>query len=139
MSKAYILTAVDQGETCDGKARALGIHFSYEDAARAKSEDMTTYRNTCLALSGKEPLSYNEGRGYCYINDRQGCEWNIEEVDIRIPLTPMQVSSLNSLALNIAGNPKSFADYENLSEEERVYLVDTLKNTYHININKEDK
>ena len=139
MSKVYILTAVDHGKTCDGKARTLGIHFSYEDAARAKSEDMTTYRNTCLALSGKEPLSYNEGMGYCYINDRQGCEWNIEDVDIRIPLTPMQGSNLNLLALNIAGNPNSFADFENLSDEERAYLVETLKETYHIDIEKEGK
>ena len=139
MSKAYILTAVDHGETCDGKARTLGIHFAYEDAARAKSEDMTTYRNTCLALSGREPLYYNEGRGYCHIDVGQGCEWNIEEVDIRIPLTPLQFCELNGIAQQIAENPKSLADFEDLSDEERAYLVDNLKRTYHININEEGK
>ena len=83
--------------------------------------------------------TYTEGKLAVTDEDGNGCEWNIEEVDIRIPLTPMQVSSLNLLALNIAGNPKSFADFENLSDEERAYLVDTLKKTYHIDINKEDK
>ena len=131
MSKAYILTAVDYGDTCDGKARTIGVFFDRDEAQKVLNADIEDY-------AAMHP-TYTEGKLAVTDENGNGCEWNIEEVDIRIPLTPMQVSNLNLLALNIANNPKSFADYENLSDEERAYLVDTLKRTYHIDINEEDK
>ena len=139
MSKAYVITKVEQTETNDGKPQAIGIFFDKKKAERVKRADM---RKTHSQYSERSIFSYNEPNGYLVLTDDSypaAIYWSIEEVDIRIPLTPLQVSNLNLLALNIAGNPKSFTDYENLSDEERAYLVDTHKNTYHININKEGK
>ena len=139
MSKAYVITKVELTETNDGKPQAIGIFFDKKKAERVKRADM---RKTHSQYSERSIFSYNEPNGYLVLTDDSypaAIYWSIEEVDIRIPLTPLQVSNLNLLALNIAGNPKSFADYENLSDEERAYLVDTLKKTYHININKEGK
>ena len=139
MSKAYIITKVEQTETNEGKPKTIGIVFEKKEAEKVKRADM---RKTRSLYSEESIFSYNEPDGYLVPRDDSSpaaINWNIEEVDIRIPLTPMQVSNLNLLALNIAGNPKSFADYENLSEEERAYLVDNLKKTYHIDINKEGK
>ena len=139
MSKAYVITKVEQTETNDGKPQAIGIFFDKKKAERVKRADM---RKTHSQYSERSIFSYNEPNGYLVLTDDSypaAIYWSIEEVDIRIPLTPLQVSNLNLLALNIAGNPKSFTDYENLSDEERAYLVDTLKKTYHININKEGK
>ena len=139
MSKAYVITKVEQTETNDGKPQAIGIFFDKKKAERVKRADM---RKTHSQYSERSIFSYNEPNGYLVLTDDSypaAIYWSIEEVDIRIPLTPLQVSNLNLLALNIVGNPKSFADYENLSDEERAYLVDTLKKTYHININKEGK
>lgn len=139
MSKAYVITKVEQTETNDGKPQTIGIVFEKKEANRVKRADM---RKTRSQYSEESIFSYNEPDGYLVPTDDSSpaaINWNVEEVDIRIPLTPMQVSNLNLLALNIAGNPKSFADEENLSDEERAYLVDTLKKTYHIDINKEGK
>ena len=139
MSKAYIITKVEQTDTNEGKPQTIGIVFEKKEAEKVKRADM---RKTRSLYSEESIFSYNEPGGYLVPRDDSSpaaINWNIEEVDIRIPLTPLQVSSLNLLALNIAGNPKSFADYENLSDEERAYLVDNLKKTYHIDINKEGK
>ena len=139
MSKAYIITKVEQTETNEGKPKTIGIVFEKKEAEKVKRADM---RKTRSNYSEESIFSYNEPDGYLVPRDDSSpaaINWNIEEMDIRIPLTPLQVINLQLLAHNIAGNPKSFADYENLSEEERAYLVDNLKRTYHIDINEEDK
>ena len=134
MSKAYVLTAVNhivyRGVTCDGKARLLGVFLDRNDAQKMLNDDMDNYK-------AKNPTYYKEGELAMTDEYGNGCDWNIEEVNIRLPLTPLQIANLNSLALTIAGNPKAYAYSENLSDEERDYLLLTLKNTYKIDIEKE--
>ena len=136
MSKAYVLTAVDYGDNVDGKARTLGVFFDRKAAEAAKVADIRGYRKGIA----KEPTAYNEGKGWCYHDDHTGCEWNIEEVDVSLPLTNIQVTQLNLLAQQIANGEEGFASIEDsLFDEEREYLKDTLKGTYHIDINNTEK
>ena len=133
MSKAYIVTAVDYGDSVDGKARTIGVFFDKKKAEEELAKDMGTNKE----FRKTERRDIIERHWAIWHDDHRGCEWNIEEVNIRLPLTPLQIVNLNSLALTIAGNPKVYADYENLSAEERDYLLLTLKNTYKIDIEKE--
>lgn len=125
MSKAYILTAVDHGETCDGKARTLGVFFDRNAAQKALNEDMDYYK-------AMHP-TYTEGELAVTDEDGNGCEWNIEDKDILIPLTPLQITNLNLLASQIAKGEDDFFSYEDtLSDEETAYLLDNLEWTYKV-------
>ena len=126
MRKVYIITAVDHGDTCDGKARTLGVFFDRNEALKVLQADIEDYK-------AMHP-TYGEGKLSVTDEDGNGCEWNIEEADIRLPLTPMQIVNLNGFAQAISLNPKSYADYEDLSDEERAYLIDNLKHTYGIDV-----
>lgn len=133
MSKIHILTAVDYGDTCDGKARTIGVSFDRDEVQKILDGDIDehlaalgpAYEEDCLSVVDKET---GETR----------CEWNIEEMDIRLPLTPLQVTTLNGIAAELAKDTSHYADYENLTDEERTYLVENLKNTYHIDVTKEN-
>lgn len=79
MMKKYVVTYVDTAETCDGKARVMGIYDSMETAREKVREDMGHY------------LDSNDGKGFEAYWDKMsvwngdgtcGCEWNIEEVTI---------------------------------------------------------
>lgn len=137
MSKAYIVTAVDYGDSVDGKARTIGVFFDRKTAEAAKVADIRGYRKGIA----KEPTAYNEGKGWCYHDDHTGCEWNIEEVNIPLPLTPLQFTELNGIAYKISSGEYGLDEFEDLSDEETEYLKYTLKTTYHINTEttKEDK
>ena len=139
MSKAYVITKVEQTETNEGKPQTIGIVFEKKEAEKVKRADM---RKTRSQYSEESIFSYNESGGYLVPTDDSSpaaINWNVEEVDIRIPLTPLQFVALNGLAAELAKDISHYADEENLTDEERAYLVDTLKRTYHIDINKEDK
>lgn len=127
MSKAYVVTAVDYGETVDGKARTLGVFFDREEAQKRLDEDMEYYK-------AMHP-TYKEGELAVTDDDGNGCEWNVEDIDIRIPLTPLQFTELNLIAQQIADGEEGFASIkDSLSDEEVAYLKDNLKTTYNINI-----
>lgn len=120
MSKAYILTVVDYGETCDGKARTLGVYFDRKEAQRTLDADIDDYK-------AMHP-TYTESELAVTDEDGNGREWNIEEKDIIIPLTPLQVSNLNGIAESIATNENDsyFSYIDSLSDEEDEYLLDGL-------------
>lgn len=54
-----------------------------------------------------------------------------------VQLSPLQTTTLNQFAEQIWGGDCSIEDFEDLTDTEIAYLKDTLKNTYHIETEKE--
>lgn len=83
--KRWIVTCVDWGETCDGKARTLGVFKEREEARALVRNDIEHWADqnageniqvdfdkmNVYHMSGIDPNAYGAG-----------CEWNIEEVEI---------------------------------------------------------
>ena len=137
MSKAYIVTAVDYGDSVDGKARTIGVFFDKKKAEEELAKDMDTYKG----FFKTERRDIIERHWAIWHDDRHGCEWNIEDKEIRIPLTPLQFTELNGIAYKIRCGEYGLDEFEDLSDEETEYIKYTLKTTYHINTEttKEDK
>ena len=77
--KKYIATYVETSETCDGKARVMGVYDSKETAREEVREDMGHYLDTnedeAFEVYWDKMSVWSEDGG-------RGCEWNIEEVTI---------------------------------------------------------
>ena len=76
----WIVTAVDHGPTCDGKARVLAVCGTEDEAkayVRADIEEWIDDR----ATEGVEADFDNMAAWYDYDTDNR-CEWNIEKVMI---------------------------------------------------------
>lgn len=54
-----------------------------------------------------------------------------------VQLSPLQITSLNEIAYKIHLGDYGIEDFEDLTDTERAYLIDTLKKTYNIEIEKE--
>lgn len=126
MSKAYIVTAVDYGDSVDGKARTIGVFFDRDEAQKALNADMDTYKGHFESLGQK----VTEDDLAVWHGEHHGCEWNVEEKDIRIPLTPLQFTNLNGIAESIETNANDsyFSYADSLSKEEDEYLLKSLAN-----------
>lgn len=77
--KKFIVTAVDYGDTCDGKAEILGVFKTKKEAKKYVSEDMQSYYNnnkTSSTKMSKRLMSVKTGEYDA------GCEWNIHEVEL---------------------------------------------------------
>jgi len=79
MKKIWIVTAVDSGETCDGKARALAACRTKEAALAFVRADIEKWADDRAGENievdfDRLSASYR-GAGF-------GCEWNVEEVEI---------------------------------------------------------
>lgn len=135
MSKAYIVTAVDYGETVDGKARTIGVFFDREKAQAALDADMDGY----LERYRKDGIEAKEEDLAVWHDDNHGCEWNVEELDVSIPLSIMQITTIHEIAAEVNDGLSSVAEADYLTEEEMNYLKYTLENTYHYNLSKEEK
>jgi len=75
--KLWIVTAVDHGETCDGKARVLEVCKSKEEAKAFARSDIEKWADDRAAEDiyvdfDAMAAGYNG-------NADEGCEWNIEE------------------------------------------------------------
>ena len=79
--KKFIVTAVDVGETCDGKARVLAVCSTREEAKAFVQADIEEWVNERAGECVKVDFDKMSAH-YAYNNDN-GCEWNIEEVDIK--------------------------------------------------------
>lgn len=81
--KKHIVTIVDYGETCDGKARVLRVCDTKDEAVSFVREDMDDWYKHNNDDVTTPPLEIDcdrmSVRSVC--GDR-GCEWNIEEVEI---------------------------------------------------------
>ena len=79
--KKWIVTCVDYGESCDGKARVLKACDTKEEAEAYIRNDMEDYMDD----HANEGLIANFDKwsvGYDFETDSKGCEWNAEEVEI---------------------------------------------------------
>ena len=81
--KRYVVTAVDfdvDGH-CDGKARVLATCKSKDEAKNFVIEDMREY----VDEHANESMVMDEDSMQVFTNDSMnGCEWNIEDVEIEI-------------------------------------------------------
>ena len=78
--KKFIVTAVDSGDTCNGKARVLAVCNTREEAKAFVQNDIEAWAYE-RAYEGIE-VDFGKMSAHYNCND-DGCEWNIEEVDIK--------------------------------------------------------
>jgi len=80
----WIVTAVDYGDSCDGKARVLGVCDSQEEAEAYVRNDMEDLVDNATDDDGNcsyETVDFDGMCVYTY-NRENGCEWNVEKVTI---------------------------------------------------------
>jgi hypothetical protein len=87
--KKYIVTAVDYGETCDGKARVLEVCNTKDEAKAFVCADIEQWVDerageNIVVDFDKMIVSVMDGTD-------NGCEWNIECRDIVSALTEKQI------------------------------------------------
>ena len=74
----WVATVVDSGETCDGKARVLGVYKSSDLAWAYVHRDMQEW-----ASRHAHDIKIDFARGSAKYNYRDaGCEWNVEKITI---------------------------------------------------------
>lgn len=80
-AKKWIVTAVDMGETANGKPRVLKVCDTKEAAMEYVRTDMDGFvaRATDMDLAADYAVMSIHNVDYSF-----GCEWNIEEVDIEV-------------------------------------------------------
>ena len=81
--KRYVVTAVDYDVDghCDGKARVLAVCKSKDEAKNFVIEDMREY----VDEHANESMVMDEDiMRVCTDDCMNGCEWNIEDVEIEI-------------------------------------------------------
>ncbi len=80
--KMWTITFVDYDETCDGKARTPKICSTKEEAQAWVKNDIEAWAEKYA----DENIEVNFDRMCaCFKDDpSQGCEWNIEEVEVPI-------------------------------------------------------
>ena len=79
MKKLWIATYVDHGETCDGKARILRACATKEEAQNEVRADIEKWAD---GRAGENVEVDFDKMSASYRDRDEGCEWNIEEVEI---------------------------------------------------------
>ena len=84
--KRWIATYTDYGDTCDGKSRTLGVFKTKEEAQAAVHTDIERWANKRTGMPividfDKMSAKYD----WKTLDDRDGCEWNIEECEVDPP------------------------------------------------------
>lgn len=78
----FVVTAVDYGVNCDGKARVLLIVDNLEEARAFVRNDMEDYIDTATDDDGNCPFDkINFDKMSIMNEDGNGCEWNIESIE----------------------------------------------------------
>jgi len=98
--KYYVVSAVDSGETCDGKPRVLLLTEKEEEAKAYVENDMKDYVDNATDDNGNciyDVVDFDKMS--IHTNDFSfGCEWNIETVDLEVPnLVKMYLKELVKL------------------------------------------
>lgn len=73
----WIVTAVDYGDTCDGKARILQVCNDEESARAFVRADMEFWADE---RAGENISVDFDGMSATYDYSDEGCEWNVEKV-----------------------------------------------------------
>lgn len=79
MKKIWIATYVDHGETCDGKARVLKACMTKEEAQNEVRADIEKWADD---HAGENIEVDFDKMSASYRDYDDGCEWNIEEIEI---------------------------------------------------------
>ena len=79
MKKLWIATYVDHSETCDGKARVLKACATKEEAQNEVRADIEKWADN---RAGENVEIDFDKMSASYRDRDEGCEWNIEEVEI---------------------------------------------------------
>lgn len=87
--KKYIVTVVDHGETCDGKARVLEVCNTKDEALAFVRADIEQWADE-RAGEGIE-VDFDRMSAHYDYDSSCGCEWNIECRDIVSALTEKQI------------------------------------------------
>lgn len=85
MNKIWIVTAVDYGDTSDGKARVLVVCKTKDEAKAYVHDDIKTWadeRADMPIVVDFDKMSAKYNWKTLDDNANNGCEWNIEEVEI---------------------------------------------------------
>lgn len=79
-AKKFVVTVVDTGDSCDGKARTLKVCNTKEEAKAYVIEDMDHW----ISNHKDEGIEYDYAKMSAYFDydTNSGCEWNIEEVEM---------------------------------------------------------
>jgi len=78
--KIWIVTAVDIGDSCDGKARVIGAYNDEQKARDFITADMEGYVNDAEGMN----LEVDYGKMTAHTHSYEyGCDWNIEEVEVK--------------------------------------------------------
>lgn len=72
----WVATAVDIGDSCDGKARVLKISRSKEEIEQYIHDDMIDHSFNSVDCK-VDPIKLS-----VYQNENDGCEWNLEKIHI---------------------------------------------------------
>ena len=83
--KRWIVTYVDRGETCDGKARVLTVCATKDEARNEVRADIEKWADDRAGMPiivdfDKMSAKYD----WKTLDNADGCEWNIEEVEIPV-------------------------------------------------------
>lgn len=80
--KRWIVAYVDRGETCDGKARVLTVCSTKEEAQNEVRADIEKWADD--RAGDNVVVDFDKMTASCGDRARadNGCEWNIEEVEI---------------------------------------------------------
>ena len=81
----YVATYVDYGDSCDGKARTIGVFQTEELAKESVKKDMATYIDA-MVKEGRDisSLKIDANGMSIYKDDYCGCEWNVEDIGMEI-------------------------------------------------------
>ena len=79
----YIVTCVDRGESCDGRARVLKICTSKEEAQQYVRADIQEYHEDDERINGVK-VERDFDRMEASLDNDTGCTWNIEEKQIEL-------------------------------------------------------
>lgn len=80
--KMFVVTYVDYGETCDGKARVLAVCKSLDTAKDIVKNDIEDWAN--IHASESIEVDFDKMCVYCCNNADDRCEWNISECNVEI-------------------------------------------------------
>lgn len=79
--KRWIATCVDCGETCDGKARIIGVLKGFEEACAFVRNDIEYWADKHAGENVE--VDFDKMSASC-LDSGDGCDWNIEEVEIPV-------------------------------------------------------
>jgi hypothetical protein len=80
MKKIWIATYVDNGETCDGKPRILATATSKEVIRNKVKADIEQWADD---RAGEDiEVDFDRMSAHYNYDTINGCEWNIEEIEI---------------------------------------------------------